>query len=70
MDILSMQSIVMEVEADINEIAKEIVEEWQEPLLKQQLATFWAMMPAEEKDGFKREHPAEYEALTQFIKGA
>ena len=68
MNARDFQDLFLEAQATAQAIVRELLEEWQEPLLKTQIAIFWSAMSPEEKEQFRQEHPDDYEKFVEFVQ--
>lgn len=69
MDAEGMQDVLLEASAEVQEVMREILDEWAAPLATSQIRLFWQQMPAEIKEQFKKDSPQDYETLTKFVGG-
>lgn len=62
-----MKDVILEVQAEMMEIVREVMQDAIAPQIKQAALGKWASMSADEKERFKTERPQDYAAL--FSKG-
>ena len=63
--ITDAREAILEAQADMMEIVREVMQEIVTPQIKKEGRKLWATMPDEMKEQFKAERPAEYQ---EFMK--
>lgn len=63
-----VKDALMQAEADVKEVVREIIEEWTEPILRNQVQLFWTMMAPEDKENFKKDKPEAYNQIVRFLE--
>jgi hypothetical protein len=60
--------IVLEAQADVQEILREFFAELAEPAMMRQLKMMWFTIPDEMKEQFKKDRPEEFAALMKVVE--
>jgi hypothetical protein len=65
---MDMRDVVLEAQAEVQAIMREVVQELMKPQIMAQLRQSWISAPDEVKEMFKREKPEDYAALMEELK--
>ena len=63
-----IRDVVLEAQAEVQEIMREVQQEIALPLMMEQFMMQWAQMPEEMKARFANERPQQYAALMDTMK--
>lgn len=66
---LDFRDMMLEAEADVREIFRDVMIELTEPAMEMELRMTWARMPQELKDRLAQEKPEEYAMLMKYLNG-
>lgn len=64
-----LRDVILEAQADITELMREVMIEIQTPQILEEAAKEWYRLPADKKAKFKEEEPAAYAALMNHFQG-
>jgi hypothetical protein len=64
-----LRDILLEAEADVREVLREVQQELMTPFLTDSIAQQWMSLPEAMKEKFMNEKPDEYAALMDLLKG-
>lgn len=64
-----LRDMLLEAEADVQEVMRDMLQELEMPLMKEQAIKQWLSQPEAIKEQVKKESPQEYAALMDMIKG-
>lgn len=65
---IDVKDIMLEAQAEVQEILREVAQELVMPQMMAQVRSMWMSAPDEVKEQFKIERPAEYAALMDELK--
>jgi hypothetical protein len=63
-----IRDLMLEVEADVQVIMREVVQDFVKPQMMAQIKKMWITAPDEVKESFKRERPQEYAELMEDLR--
>ena len=64
---LDMKDLLLEAQAEVQEVVRELLQELVMPMMRGQVKQMWMTAPDEMKEQFKAERPDEYKALMELI---
>lgn len=67
LDVMDAMDSILSAQAEVEEWKTEFMEEWNMPILKQQMKMQWASMTPEQKDNLKKMSPEMFKQVEQFF---
>ena len=65
---IDVNTIILEVQSELAEVAQEFIQELAEPAARRMLAMQWAQIPPEQKEAIRQANPDAYEQLANYLQ--